>query len=63
MIENNQISSKWIPLGEVQKFFNYRSTQMAALLKNSILKVAKVGKRKFISRESLETFLEKMSEQ
>lgn len=63
MADNNTISNKWIPLGEVQKFFNYRPTQLAALLKNKILIVAKVGKRKFISRESLEAFLEKMSEQ
>ena len=62
MLENNQISNKWIPLEEIKKFFNYRPTQMAALLKNEILKVAKVGKRKFVSRESLELFLEKMSE-
>ena len=62
MIQNSPISSKWIPLSEIQKFFNYRPTQMAALLKNEILKVAKVGKRKFVSRESLELFLEKMSE-
>ncbi len=62
MIENNTISNKWIPLAEVQKFFNYKPTQMAALLKNGLLKVAKVGKRKFILRESLEAFLEKMAE-
>lgn len=63
MLENNNISGNWIAQAEVQKFFNYKPTQMAALLKNKLLKVAKVGKRKFISRQSLEAFLEKMAQQ
>lgn len=62
MIETSHISDKWVPLIDVQKFFNYKPTQMAALLKNNLLKVAKVGKRKFISKDSLEAFLEKMAE-
>ena len=52
---------KWIPLTEVQAFFNYRATQLSNLLKDSTLIVAKVGKRKFVLRESLEAFLEKKS--
>ena len=58
---NNYVNSKWVPLSEVQKFFNYRPTQMAALLKDETLKVAKVGKRKFILQDSIEKFLEKKS--
>jgi len=58
---NSNVTSKWISLGEVQSFFNYRPTQMAALLKNSTLKVAKVGKRKFILKDSLDSFLEQKS--
>lgn len=58
---NSNVTSKWIPFGEVQSFFNYRPTQMAALLKDSNLKVAKVGKRKFILKDSLDSFLEKKS--
>ena len=58
---NNYVNSKWVPLSEVQKFFNYRPTQMAALLKDETLKLAKVGKRKFILQDSIEKFLEKKS--
>ena len=58
---NNYVNSKWVPLSEVQKFFNYRPTQMAALLKDETLKGAKVGKRKFILQDSIEKFLEKKS--
>jgi hypothetical protein len=56
---DNSISQKWIPYAELQQYFNYKPTQMAALLKDATLKVAKIGKRKFIERESLEAFLEK----
>lgn len=49
-------TSKWLTFQEVQQMFNYRSTQMATLLK--LLVVSKVGKRKFILRESLEKLLE-----
>ena len=58
MNENESLRSKWVPLLEVQIYFNYRPTQMAALLKNTKIKVAKVGKRKFVYRESLNDFLE-----
>jgi len=48
-----------MPYNEVQVFFNYKPAQMAALLNNPMLKVAKVGKRKFILSESLDAFLER----
>ena len=51
----------WCPLSEFKEMFNYRPTQMSALLKDSTLKVAKVGKKKFILRESIVAFLEKKS--
>lgn len=51
-------SFKWIPLSEIQKFFNYKSTQLAALLKHETLIVAKVGKKKFVREDSLDKFLE-----
>lgn len=54
-------SEKWIPLSEIQSFFNYRPTQLASLLKDDTLVVAKIGKRKFVKRESLEAFLEEKS--
>lgn len=54
-------SEKWIPLSDIQSFFNYRATQLASLLKDSTLVVAKVGKRKFVKKESLDAFLEKKS--
>jgi len=55
------LSEKWIPYSELQSYFNYKTTQMAALLRAKELVVAKIGKRKFISRESIELFLESKS--
>lgn len=51
------VSEKWIPIGEVMSFFKYGSTQMSALLNKGDLIVSKIGKRKFIHRDSLEKFL------
>ncbi len=50
---------KWVSRRDVMSYLNYASTQMAALEKSGALIVAKVGKRKFILRESLEKLLEK----
>ena len=61
MIAKTTLSEKWIPYSELQSFFNYKTTQMAALLNAKELVVAKIGKRKFISRESVELFLDKKS--
>lgn len=55
------IYDKWLPLEEVKKLFNYKTTQMAALLKNKLLVVAKVGKRKFVLKESLDNFFDHFS--
>jgi hypothetical protein len=52
----NSFYDKWLPLDEVKKLFNYKTTQMAALLKNKLLVVAKVGNRKFVLKESLDNF-------
>lgn len=52
------ISEKWIPLGDVMSFFKYGATQMAALLNKGELIVSKIGKRKFIHRDSLEKLLD-----
>lgn len=52
------VSEKWIPRSEVMRFFNYAGTQMAALEKTDGVVTAKVGKRIFILRESLEKLLD-----
>jgi hypothetical protein len=52
---------KWLPLDEVKKLFNYKTTQMTALLKNKLLVVAKIGKRKFVLKESLDNFFDHYS--
>jgi len=62
MNQNEIVSNKWIPLPEVQSFFNYRPTQMASLLKDKTLVVSKVGKRKFILKDSIEELLKKYSQ-
>jgi len=60
-MENSNFYSKWLPLEEVKRLFNYKTTQMAALLKNKLLVVAKVGKRKFVLKESLDNFFNHFS--
>ena len=45
----------WIPYEDAKIIFNYKSTQMWALSKK--LEVAKIGKRKFISKKSIEFLL------
>jgi hypothetical protein len=52
---------KWLPLDEVRKLFNYKTTQMAALMKNKLLVVAKIGKRKFVLKESIDNFFDHYS--
>ena len=60
-MENSNFYSKWLPLEEVKRLFNYKTTQMSALLKNKLLVVAKVGKRKFVLKESLDNFFDHFS--
>lgn len=56
-IESQTNISEWLPLEKCQEFFNYGSTQMASLIKSEHLVVSQVGRRKFISRQSLLAFL------
>ena len=49
-------TNKWLTYQEVQQMFDYGTTQMSTLLRKLV--VSKVGKRKFILRESLERLLE-----
>lgn len=58
-VATNPISDKWIPRSEVMKFFNYADTQMASLEKDETIVVTKVGKRKFIHRDSISKLLDK----
>jgi len=62
MAELNVLGNNWIPASELSAFFNYKPTQMAMLLKEKTLKVAKIGKRKFVYRPSLEELLENKSQ-
>ncbi len=55
----SSVSEKWIPEKQVKSFFNYESTQMASFLKSEELVVSKIGKRKFILKESIEKLLAK----
>lgn len=56
---SNPVSDKWIPRKDVMQFFNYAPTQMASLESTPDLIIAKIGKRKFIHKGSLEKLLEK----
>lgn len=55
------IAPDWIPRKDVMHFLSYGDTQMAALEKTGELIVTKVGKRKFIHKDSLNKLLEKIS--
>lgn len=54
----NLVSDKWIPRNEVMNFFNYAPTQMASLENAGDIIVAKIGKRKFVLRESITKLLD-----
>ena len=54
---DGEIIADWIPLPKVQQLLEYGNTQMGVLLKNPLIKVAKVGKRKFMNRQSLEDYI------
>lgn len=53
------ISLEWIPWKEAMSFFEYKDTQMAEMVLEKQLVVAKVGRRKFIKRSSILELLEK----
>jgi hypothetical protein len=54
-----KVSDKWIPRSEVMKFLNYGNTQMAWFEKTHDLIITKIGKRKFIHRDSISRLLDK----
>jgi hypothetical protein len=47
------VSDKWLQRTKVMEFLNYGPTQMAEFEKNGGVVVTKIGKRKFINRDSL----------
>lgn len=58
-LKNNPLFAEWIPRSFVKSFFGYGDTQLATLERMEGIVVAKVGKRKFYFRKSIERFLEK----
>jgi len=55
------VSPRWIPWRRVKQFFDYGDTQMAEMESVHSLVVAKVGRRKFVLKESIEELLDKAS--
>ena len=51
------VSDKWLPRARVMEFLNYGNTQMAEFEKNGVVEVTKIGKLKFINRDSLTKLL------
>jgi len=49
----------WIPRKKLMIFLDYGETQMCVLLKNENLKVAEIGNRKFIKKQSILSLLER----
>jgi hypothetical protein len=58
-LDSQKAMVEWIAYEDCKEFFGYGSTQMASLVKSGGLVVTQVGRRKFISRKSLLSFLEK----
>lgn len=52
------VTPNWVNREQVMSFLGYGNTQMAALEKRNDLVVAKVGKRKFYLRDSVESMLQ-----
>jgi regulator of replication initiation timing len=60
-LEESEIANNfdnWIPRKKLMAFLGYEDTQMAALVKSGKLKVAQIGNRKFINRDSVLKLLE-----
>jgi hypothetical protein len=55
---NTGVSEKWVRRADVMHFFSYAPTQMTALENSGDLIVSKIGKRKFILRESITKLLD-----
>jgi hypothetical protein len=53
------VSEKWIPRAKVMEFLNYGETQMTAFEKSNEIEISRIGRRKFINRESLAKLLNK----
>lgn len=56
-----RVSDKWLPRAAVMDFFGYGDTQMIAFERQHRITTAKVGKRKFYSRESIADVLDRQS--
>lgn len=52
------ISTEWISRKDVMNYLDYADTQMAALEKSGKIVVSKVGKRKFVHRDSIVKLVE-----
>lgn len=57
--ESSAISHEWVSWKDAMSFFEYKDTQMAEMVMEKQLIVAKVGRRKFIKRSSIIELLEK----
>ena len=55
----NIVTNRWVPEKQLKDFVHYEPTQMASLLKSRELVVSKIGKRKFILKQSIEDLLNK----
>ncbi len=53
------VTDKWLTRKEVMEFLDYEATQMAEFEKHKEIAVSRIGRRKFIHRDSFENFLEK----
>ena len=57
----NEISicAEWIPKSQVQKYFGYADTQFSSLVLQGDLITTKIGRRVFVSKESIKALLER----
>lgn len=57
-LNKSSLTDKWVPYSEVKEFLKYGNTQMATLEKSEVLIISKIGKRKFIDRNSFVKLLD-----
>jgi hypothetical protein len=55
--EDLLVNANWVPWSRLAKFLDYGDTQMSYLESSHNLVVAKVGRRKFVHRDSIERML------
>jgi hypothetical protein len=60
LLINKSPMSDWLNWQQAMDFLGYKETSMRALEKDGKLRFKMIGRRKFIKRQDLETFIESL---